>query len=463
MQKLIYRKQYYWKRTIPNEAYTHENEKRADVLLGYDFTGLGTNTKISEQNSIYRDPALDQINVQYDGILPSLNQSLHRANHKHSDNDEMAPDHLTSSAAVNHKLMFSSNSQFSVDQNRPNAHDIELTTSSGVNANTQSNAITSLSGWNLASLDQTSNAPPSLSIPSVGKSPSGSNTIFLPALEPDTSFESEGPPATPAISRGRLLLNVSSHSIGEEVTVEETTATTLTSDDNNNQMIEAPLGGKCTEKPERLKRPPNAFLLYNRDMRHRLLDQNPNLKVAEISKTISKQWKNLTVASIEERAPYHEEAAGLKQKHLDDHPNFVYSRRSKAELEAAGHRSRVSKKRKNYGDDSQSPESSKEPEEKIRDPRGRKKKRLKDPTAPKHPMSGFLFFSNSVRSGIASQNPSLSMGAVSKIIANRWNDMMSEARAPWLNKADEDKARYKREIQAYSASMASSTLKAIDQ
>ncbi|KAG0178206.1 hypothetical protein DFQ28_004780 [Apophysomyces sp. BC1034] len=228
-------------------------------------------------------------------------------------------------------------------------------------------------------------------------------------------------------------------------------------------MIEAPLGGKCTEKPERLKRPPNAFLLYNRDMRHRLLDQNPNLKVAEISKTISKQWKNLTVASIEERAPYHEEAAGLKQKHLDDHPNFVYSRRSKAELEAAGHRSRVSKKRKNYGDDSQSPESSKEPEEKIRDPRGRKKKRLKDPTAPKHPMSGFLFFSNSVRSGIASQNPSLSMGAVSKIIANRWNDMMSEARAPWLNKADEDKARYKREIQAYSASMASSTLKAIDQ
>ncbi|KAI7872002.1 high mobility group box domain-containing protein [Spinellus fusiger] len=91
---------------------------------------------------------------------------------------------------------------------------------------------------------------------------------------------------------------------------------------------------KYTETPERLKRPPNAYLLFNRYMRSRLLKVNQNLSVGEISKAVSTEWKILSDA---EREPYTREATRLKQEHMDMYPNFVYTRRSKAELRKAGH------------------------------------------------------------------------------------------------------------------------------
>ncbi|KAI8097356.1 uncharacterized protein BX664DRAFT_78564 [Halteromyces radiatus] len=53
-----------------------------------------------------------------------------------------------------------------------------------------------------------------------------------------------------------------------------------------------------TPKTARLKRPPNAYLLFNREMRRKLLDQNEHLTVALISKLISESWRNLPQVSI---------------------------------------------------------------------------------------------------------------------------------------------------------------------
>ncbi|OAD76809.1 hypothetical protein PHYBLDRAFT_93327, partial [Phycomyces blakesleeanus NRRL 1555(-)] len=169
---------------------------------------------------------------------------------------------------------------------------------------------------------------------------------------------------------------------------------------------------KYNEEPERLKRPPNAYLLFNRFMRSKLLKVNPNLSVAEISKSVSAQWKEL---SEKERKPYNQEASRLKQEHMDMHPNFTT------------------------------------PQLKVRDPRGRKKKRLTHPTAPKHPMSGFLFFAGSVRQEIALQRPSASVGDVSKIIAGKWRELTDAERNPWCLRATEDKGRYAREMQEFMA------------
>lgn len=138
----------------------------------------------------------------------------------------------------------------------------------------------------------------------------------------------------------------------------------------------------------------------------------------------------------------------MKQQHLDVHPNVIYNRRSKAELARAGYRSRPCiKKRPN----------SKPVQMGGRDPRGRKKKRLSNPTAPKHPMSGFLFFSMSVRGEIAALMPKASVGQVSKVVAERWRQMTVEERQPWNKKADDDKARYAREIEAFNTTATGST------
>ncbi|KAI9312393.1 high mobility group box domain-containing protein, partial [Dichotomocladium elegans] len=64
-------------------------------------------------------------------------------------------------------------------------------------------------------------------------------------------------------------------------------------------------------------------------------------------------------------------------------------------------------------------------------------------------MSGFLFFLAAVRPRVAQQFPGSTVGPISKVIAAQWRDMSIEERIPWLQKADEDKARYAREMQAY--------------
>ncbi|KAI9492474.1 high mobility group box domain-containing protein [Zychaea mexicana] len=83
---------------------------------------------------------------------------------------------------------------------------------------------------------------------------------------------------------------------------------------------------------ERLKRPPNAYLLFNRDMRRRLLEESPKMTVAEISKEIGERWKRL---DAERRQNYMQQAALIKQDHLKTHPDFIYTRRSKAQLAEA--------------------------------------------------------------------------------------------------------------------------------
>lgn len=49
---------------------------------------------------------------------------------------------------------------------------------------------------------------------------------------------------------------------------------------------------------EKLKRPPNAYLLFNRDMRRKLLKASPKMTVAEISKEVGDWWKALPDVNI---------------------------------------------------------------------------------------------------------------------------------------------------------------------
>jgi hypothetical protein len=53
-----------------------------------------------------------------------------------------------------------------------------------------------------------------------------------------------------------------------------------------------------TKQQEKLKRPPNAYLLFNRDMRRKLLKQSPKMTVAEISKEVGDWWKALPNVSF---------------------------------------------------------------------------------------------------------------------------------------------------------------------
>ncbi|KAJ1734072.1 High mobility group [Coemansia sp. Benny D160-2] len=86
-----------------------------------------------------------------------------------------------------------------------------------------------------------------------------------------------------------------------------------------------------------------------------------------------------------------------------------------------------------------------------------RKKGKKDPDAPKHPMSAFLYYLTSERPRLADQLGDMSIGQQTKIIAKQWKTLDENDKAPWERLAKHDKDRYARERREYHGETRQST------
>ncbi|XP_034557138.1 high mobility group-T protein-like [Notolabrus celidotus] len=82
-------------------------------------------------------------------------------------------------------------------------------------------------------------------------------------------------------------------------------------------------------------------------------------------------------------------------------------------------------------------------------PKGTKKKRFKDPNAPKRPPSAFFLFCADFRAKVKSEHPGLSIGDTAKKLGQMWNESSSEERQPYERKAAKLKEKYDKDIVAY--------------
>ena len=71
-----------------------------------------------------------------------------------------------------------------------------------------------------------------------------------------------------------------------------------------------------------------------------------------------------------------------------------------------------------------------------------KKKKEKDPNAPKRGMSAYLFFCQEERDRLLKEKPGLSLTERSKELGKRWQEMSPEDKVKFQEKAAEDKKRY---------------------
>ena len=93
-----------------------------------------------------------------------------------------------------------------------------------------------------------------------------------------------------------------------------------------------------------------------------------------------------------------------------------------------------------------------EPEVDLAPPKKVKAKKEKDPTKPKRATTAFFFYVATIREEVKEANPGKQVGELSKIYSKMWGDIKdTEDCKPFLEKAEEDKARYAKEMDEWKA------------
>lgn len=83
-------------------------------------------------------------------------------------------------------------------------------------------------------------------------------------------------------------------------------------------------------------------------------------------------------------------------------------------------------------------------------PKGRKRKPELLHLPPKAPATGYNLYLNEMRKQF--KDSSLPFYEITKIIGNRWSSLSLEEKKPYLERAEEDKRRYRGELRAYRQS-----------
>jgi len=79
-------------------------------------------------------------------------------------------------------------------------------------------------------------------------------------------------------------------------------------------------------------------------------------------------------------------------------------------------------------------------------PGEKRKKKKKDPLAPKRPLSAFFHYCKEERPKLKAANPSLSVGEIAKELGDRWNHTAPEGKQSYEESAQRDKERYEKEM-----------------
>jgi len=204
---------------------------------------------------------------------------------------------------------------------------------------------------------------------------------------------------------------------------------------------------KAAKKPKDVnapKKPPTAYFLFTANIRAEVTAANPDLKITQLAKVMGQKWKGLPE---DEKKPFQDEAARLKQEHITTVANYRQSDLYKAYLSkvAEWENEQRMKAMKEKADKER--EEKKMPKLKVSMPR-----KPKDANAPKKPLTAFLLFSGSVREQARAENPELKMTKIAGVIGQKWKALSEEEQKKWSEIAVKQKADYQTVLAEYKQS-----------
>ncbi|XP_025191975.1 high mobility group protein 20A-like isoform X1 [Melanaphis sacchari] len=82
--------------------------------------------------------------------------------------------------------------------------------------------------------------------------------------------------------------------------------------------------------------------------------------------------------------------------------------------------------------------------------KGKKRRKcLRDKTAPRPPHSGYIRFLNDRREQFRSENPNLPFAEITKVLAAEWNQLPADKKQHYLSAAEQERVKYVEELAAY--------------
>lgn len=177
---------------------------------------------------------------------------------------------------------------------------------------------------------------------------------------------------------------------------------------------------KTTRDPNAPKRNMSAYLLYQNCMREQFKAHNPGMTFGQLSKYTSYMYKCL---SAEEKQRWEAHAAQDKARYEAEMQNYA----PPPGFDSTGNL--------------------------VEDRRLSKKymKKSKDPEQPKRARGSFVFFTFDMRPKVMEEYPGIKFVDMGVILGERWRALPTEDKQKYEEMAQEDKMRFNKEMEEYSA------------